>query len=133
MRNVRLMTNPVVACLVAAIIFTLTACAMPVLVPIPSGAQQKSADVAAYSKESKSQADVDIDVKICREWATKSTNFDPNPAVDPNIVKKWPDTWLEWFEKSWEWVQEHLGKETEQGRWNRYYSTCMDARKYSVK
>lgn len=120
MRNAHRILNWTILYLTAALILTvITGCA-PISVSVPANTEHKPADVAAYSKEPRSQADVDKDVIVCREWATKSTN------VDPTVTKKWPDTWVEW-------LKERGGVETEQARWNRYYGTCMDARKYSVR
>lgn len=97
----------------------ITACTMPIPIPIPSGAEHKSSDVSAYSKAPKSQADVDEDMRTCRKFATDSTNH------DPALAKKWPYTWVESG-------KELFGRETDQSRWNRYYGTCMKARNYEV-
>lgn len=113
------MTHRLVLVLAAVLIYGCSFAPFPI--PAPSGAQYKSPDVSAYSKQQKDQAEVDKEKNICREWATKSTDH------DPDIMKEWLDTWIV------EPVQKFFLIETAQEKWNRFYGTCMEARGYVVK
>lgn len=120
MRKTPQSSNWMILCLTAILVLTAIAACAPFAISLQPDTEQKSENLYAYSQTDKSQADVDADKRICKEFAKKSTDY------DPDITMKWPHTWKESAKKFF-----HI--ETAQQEWNRAWSACMDARKYSIK
>lgn len=105
--------------MIALILAISTGCASLVSVS-PANTKQISADAFAYSRHPRDSAETEADDKACREWAKEKNSH------DPSVEKKWT-------ENIWESAKELLGRETEDERWKRAYSACMEARDYVVK
>lgn len=81
---------------------------------------EKPLNSYAFSRQPKTEAEKEADLKTCKEWATKSTNF------NPDIARKWS-------EDAKDFVAEFVGLITVRLEWKQANDGCLEASGYVVK